>query len=112
MNRKQKKMLIRILVTSVLFVGAYGIKLNEPLTILLYLLMYLIIGYDILSKAIKGIMNRQVFDENFLMAIATVAGELPLSTPTSFPAPCTSKVTRFAASGTLFPSLSVTSTVI
>lgn len=76
MNQKQKKMLIRILVTSVLFMGTHVIELNEPLTIVLYLLMYLIIGYDILSKAIKGIMNRQVFDENFLMAIATVGAML------------------------------------
>ncbi|MEE1306287.1 MAG: heavy metal translocating P-type ATPase [Agathobacter sp.] len=76
MNKKQKKMLIRIIVASVLLIGltlvTHLIEINSILKFLLYLVPYLIVGYDILRKAIKGILNKQVFDENFLMAIATV----------------------------------------
>ena len=72
MNRKQKKVLIRILIAAVLMIALHFIPVIGWLRFVLYLIPYLIIGYDILKKAAKGIWNRQVFDENFLMAIATV----------------------------------------
>ena len=72
MNKKQKKMLKRIIVASILFIIIKVAKLPEYIEIPLFLVAYLEIGYDILLKAFKGIRNRQVFDENFLMAVATV----------------------------------------
>ena len=78
MNKKQKKMLWRILIAAALMivlhflVKALGDKIHEPLWFFLYLIPYLTVGYDILLKAGKGIQNRQVFDENFLMAVATI----------------------------------------
>ena len=72
MNKKQKKMLIRILITIVLLVALNLVHLKGFVNLGLYLVAYLVIGYDILRKAGKGILNRRVFDENFLMAIATV----------------------------------------
>ncbi len=72
MNKKQKKMLKRIIVASILFTIIKVAKLPEYIEIPLFLVAYLEIGYDILLKAFKGIKNRQVFDENFLMAVATV----------------------------------------
>ncbi len=81
MNKKQKKMLIRIIVSAVLMIGLafLGMKIDFNgfrggfiLQFGLWLVPYLTIGYDILKKAGKGILNRQVFDENFLMAVATV----------------------------------------
>lgn len=82
MSKKQKKVLIRIIISTVLLI-MIGILTSEGLGIpylsdngivqlVVYLIPYIIIGYDILRKAFKGIMNRQVFDENFLMAVATV----------------------------------------
>ncbi len=78
MNKKQKKMLIRIIISAVLMIALYiayslwGGTVKEPLWFFLYMIPYLVIGYDILKKAGKGIINRQMFDENFLMALATV----------------------------------------
>ena len=72
MNKKQKKMLIRILITIVLLVALNLVHLKGLVNLGLYLVAYLVIGYDILRKAGKGILNRRVFDENFLMAIAKV----------------------------------------
>lgn len=72
MNKKQKKMLIRIIISFILFIALKILSLNNLYETILFLITYFIIGYDILRKAIKGILNRQVFDENFLMAIATV----------------------------------------
>ena len=72
MNKKQKKMLIRIIISFILFIALRILFLNNFYENILFLITYFIIGYDILKKAIKGILNRQVFDENFLMAIATV----------------------------------------
>lgn len=91
MNKKQKKMLIRIIIAAVLmvalhfayeFLGADKLDENdniikaaavhEPVWFLLYMIPYLVVGYDILQKAFKGILNRQIFDENFLMAVATI----------------------------------------
>ncbi len=72
MNKKQKKMLIRILITIVLLVALNLVHLKGLVNLGLYLVAYMVIGYDILRKAGKGILNRRVFDENFLMAVATV----------------------------------------
>lgn len=73
MNHKQKKVLLRILIAAVLLVAFSVLKLeDERLRFALFMIPYLVIGYDILRKALKGIFHRQVFDENFLMAVATV----------------------------------------
>lgn len=76
MTKKQKKMLIRIIVSAVLIValkvvGGF-VEINRYLEFALYMIPYFVIGYDILRKAFLGIKNKQVFDENFLMAVATV----------------------------------------
>ena len=72
MNKKQKKMLIRIILAAVMAIVFNFIPLEGLPRLILYLAAYLVIGYDILRKAWKGILNRRMFDENFLMAIATV----------------------------------------
>ncbi|OUN31316.1 heavy metal translocating P-type ATPase [Blautia sp. An81] len=72
MNKKQKKMLIRILAAAALMVGLSFLPVEGGLRFLLYLIPYFIIGYDILRKAFKGIKNRQPFDESLLMSIATI----------------------------------------
>ena len=76
MNKKQKKVLVRILISFLLLIGLGFIQTEGYLRFGLYLVPYLVIGYDILKKAFKGIRNRQVFDENFLMAVATVGAIL------------------------------------
>lgn len=72
MTKKQRKMLIRIIVCAVMLIALQFIPVAGIPELILYLAAYLIIGYDILKKAGKGILNKQVFDENFLMSIATV----------------------------------------
>ncbi len=72
MNKKQKKMLIRILIAAMLMVVLHFVPASGILRFVLYMIPYAIIGYDILIKAGKGVKNRQPFDENFLMAVATV----------------------------------------
>ncbi|MBE6758884.1 MAG: cadmium-translocating P-type ATPase [Ruminococcaceae bacterium] len=72
MNRKQKKMLFRIIITAALMVALHFVPVSGYARLALYLIPYLIIGWDILWKAVTGIFHRQVFDENFLMAVATV----------------------------------------
>lgn len=73
MTRKQKKVLIRIIISAVLVVGFQFISVeNAYIRLALFMIPYLIIGYDILKKAILGIVHGKVFDENFLMAVATV----------------------------------------
>ena len=77
MSRKQKKMLLRIIVTAVLFAGLFVFEKIVPITsrilrLAVYMVPYLVISYDILKKAFKGIIKGQVFDENFLMAVASV----------------------------------------
>lgn len=72
MNKKQKKVLARIIIAAVLMVVFALLPLEGWLRLAAFMVPYLIIGYDILRKAIKGILKRQVFDENFLMAVATV----------------------------------------
>ena len=76
MNKKQKKVLIRIIAAAVLLIGFSFLPLEGYPELILFMIPYLIIGYDILRKAAKGIKNRQVFDENFLMAVATVGAIL------------------------------------
>lgn len=72
MNKKQKKMLTRILIAAVMLIGLHFTPVTGILQLALYLAAYLVIGYDILRKAVIGIGNRRVFDENFLMSIATL----------------------------------------
>ena len=72
MTKKQKKVLIRIIIAFLLLVVLHFVPVKGWLSLVLYLVPYFVIGYDILKKAFKGILNRQVFDENFLMAVATV----------------------------------------
>ena len=72
MTKKQKKVLIRIIVAAVLIIAFGFLPLEGYIRFICYMVPYLVIGYDVLRKAIKGILNRQVFDENFLMAVATV----------------------------------------
>ena len=72
MTKKQKKMLVRIIITAVMLVGLKFIPLTGIPQLAAYLIAYLVIGYDILKKAGKGILNGRAFDENFLMAIATL----------------------------------------
>ena len=81
MNKKQKKMLVRIIIAAALMIILHFVPVKGVIRFLLYLIPYFVIGYDILRKAFKGIMNHQVFDENFLMSIATIGaffiGEYP-----------------------------------
>ena len=72
MNKKQKKMLTRIVIAAAMLVALHFLPVTGLVRLALYLVAYLVIGYDILRKAWKGILNGRVFDENFLMAIATV----------------------------------------
>ncbi len=77
MNKKQKKMLIRIIIAAVFMIVLKFIPFGEGIPVrvirfVLYMIPYLVVGYDILLKAFKGIRNKQVFDENFLMAVATI----------------------------------------
>lgn len=72
MNKKQKKVFLRIVVTTVMLVVLQLVHTTGALRLALYLAAYLVIGWDILRKAFRGILNRRVFDENFLMAVATV----------------------------------------
>ena len=72
MNKKQKKMLVRIIIATVLLIGLNLLPLSGIPRMVLYLVCYLVIGYDILRKAFKGILNRRVFDESFLMTVATL----------------------------------------
>ena len=79
MNKKQKKVLIRIIVAAVLMIALSVIPVvpsKGVIRFVLFMIPYLVIGYDILRQAFKGILNRQVFDENFLMAVATVGAIL------------------------------------
>lgn len=72
MTKKQKKVLIRIIIAAVLVIALQFIPVKGYVRFGLYMIPYLVIGYDILKKAGKGILNRQIFDENFLMAVATI----------------------------------------
>ena len=72
LNNKQKRNLMRIILAAMMMTGLYFIKVEGALRFYLYLIPYLVIGYDILWKAVKGIRNKQPFDENLLMAVATL----------------------------------------
>ena len=72
MNKTQKKMLARIIIAAVLLIVLHFVPITGIPRFICYLAVYLVIGYDIVKKAFKGIKNGQVFDENFLMAIATI----------------------------------------
>ena len=72
MTKKQKKVLIRIIIAAVLVIALQFIPVKGYVRVGLYMIPYFVIGYDILKKAGKGILNRQIFDENFLMAVATI----------------------------------------
>ena len=72
MNKKQKKMLVRILIAAALLIGFHFLPFTGYVRFVFYLIPYLVIGYDILIKAFKGIKNRQPFDESLLMAVATI----------------------------------------
>lgn len=72
MTKKQKKVLIRIIIATVLVIALQFVPVEGYVRFGLYMIPYLVIGYDILKKAGKGILNRQIFDENFLMAVATI----------------------------------------
>ena len=74
MTKKQKKMLIRIIIAAVLLTALNFIPVKGILRMILFLIPYLVIGYDILKKAGKGILNRQVFDENFLLCCSIRSG--------------------------------------
>ena len=76
MNKKQKKMFIRIIISTALIIILSLLPVDGYLEFALYMIPYLVIGYDILKKAFKGIRNKQVFDENFLMAVATIGAIL------------------------------------
>lgn len=76
MTKKQKKVLYRIIIAAVLMVALYFVPVEGYLRFGLYLIPYLVIGYDILKKAVLGIIHGEVFDENFLMAVATVGAML------------------------------------
>lgn len=76
MTKKQKKVLVRIIIAAILMIVLALLPIEGVLRFILFMVPYLIIGYDILKKAWKGILNKQVFDENFLMAIATVGAIL------------------------------------
>ena len=76
MNKKQKKVFTRIIVAAVLMVALSLLPIDGWLKFVLFMIPYLVIGHDILLKAWKGILNRQVFDENFLMAVATIGAIL------------------------------------
>ncbi len=71
-HKKVNTVLLRIIISSVLTVGAYFIPVNGLYKLLLFVLPYLVVGYDILIKAVKGVLNKQVLDENFLMAVASI----------------------------------------
>ncbi|MBR3644141.1 MAG: cadmium-translocating P-type ATPase, partial [Parasporobacterium sp.] len=106
MNRKQKKVFIRILITVVLMAGFHFLPLKGMVRFGAYLIPYLVIGYDILIKAFKGIKNRQVFDENFLMAVATV-GAIALAVGTDGDYTEAIAVMLFYQTGELFQSYAV-----
>ena len=96
MNKKQKKMLIRIIVAAVLIVLFSKLPIDGYVRFGLFMIPYLVIGYDILQKAFKGIRNKQVFDENFLMAVAwrlfrRCCGYVVLPDRRTFPELCSRK---------------------
>ena len=84
MTKKQKKVLIRIIIAAVLVIALQFIPVKGYVRFGLYMIPYFVIGYDILKKAGKGILNRQIFDENFLMAVATSIDALAVGVTFAF----------------------------
>ena len=76
MTKKQKKVLIRIIIAAFLMAALHFVPIQGYARFVLYLIPYIVIGYDILRKAVLGIVHGEVFDENFLMAVATVGAML------------------------------------
>lgn len=76
MTKKQKKVLYRIIAAFLLLIAVHFVPVEGYLQLALYMIPYLIIGYDILRKAVLGILHKEIFDENFLMAVATVGAIL------------------------------------
>ena len=72
MNKKQKKLLTRIIISSVVIILLEFISLDGIMNLICYLVPYFVVGYDIIRKAFKGIKNKRAFDENFLMTVATM----------------------------------------
>ena len=97
MTKKQKKMLLRIIIAEVMLAALYFLPVTGWLRLGLYLVTYLVIGYDILKKAGQGIANGRVFDENFLMAVATV-GAFALATPSVLRAASSIRLAQLAQS--------------
>ena len=91
MTKKQKKVLVRIIVAAVLLIILHFVPLEGIWLGLLYLIPYAVIGYDILRKAVLGIMHGEVFDENFLMAVATVGAWDWESIPKAWPLCCSTR---------------------
>ena len=81
MTKKQKKMLRRILIAAALVILLAFLPLSGWLRFAAYMVPYFIVGHDILKKAVKGVRNLQPFDENFLMAVATIGAIIPGETP-------------------------------
>lgn len=106
MTKKQKRTLLRIILSAALTAGLYFLPVNGIFRFCLYLVPYLIIGYDILIKALKGIWNRQLFDENFLMAVATI-GALIIGVTVSGDYIEAIAVMLFYQTGELFQSIAV-----
>lgn len=106
MSKKQKKLLIRIVVAACLILLLEFVKTQGTVRFILYLIPYLVIGYDILKKAAKGIMNGQVFDENFLMAVATIGAMVIALTDTGDYVEAVA-VLLFYQTGELFQSCAV-----
>lgn len=72
MNKKQKKVLVRIIISTIIMIALGFVPVKGYIRFALYMVPYLVIGYDILRKSIKGMLKKQIFDENFLMSVATV----------------------------------------
>lgn len=106
MTKKQKRTLLRIILSAALTAVLYFLPVNGIFRFCLYLVPYLIIGYDILIKALKGIWNRQLFDENFLMAVATI-GALIIGVTVSGDYIEAIAVMLFYQTGELFQSIAV-----
>ena len=101
MTKKQKKVLVRIVIAAILMLVLHFVPVEGIGRLILYMVPYLVIGYDILRKAVRGILHGQVFDENFLMAVATV-GAIALGEYTEGVA-----VMLFYQIGELFQSVAV-----
>ena len=106
MNKKQKKTLLRILTAAALLLVLLILRPGQPLAFFLYLIPYLIVGYDVLLKAFRGITRGQVMDESFLMAVATIGAFVLALTKTGDYVEAVA-VMLFYQTGELFQSIAV-----